>query len=428
VVLAVAEFPPLGGGGVIRMAKLARYLAQIGWSVRVITSDEPLAHAVDRTLLDDLPESVEIVKIRPPLHGVGRAMTQGAKERLSRRGSAFRLLRALRQRFRNAIAIPDRWLPWSLTFARTELAGNRAGAMVSSGPPHSVHIGASILAWRSGIPHVMDMRDEWTLRPLMRSGFRLRAAAERRIERWCLRRADTLVVVSEESRDRYSVAYPDVAHRIVVIPNGYDPQDFEGIPSRPRRRRSTVTLGYAGTFQVGTEIEPLLAAVGDLTRSGVAGRAVRFELLGPFLPEEVDVARKHIPPGQLVIRPFAVHREALRLMSDWDALCVIATDGPASLASKMYECLALRRPIVVIAHEGPATRLVHALKVGAVADPHDRNSIRDAMTSALAMSGPGFEGASDDTLALYDRRRQAGQWSDLLDQLIGAGVTHRAGR
>ena len=426
VLLAVAEFPPIGGGGVIRMAKLSRYLDELGWSVTVVTSDEPLAHAVDPTLLDELPDSIRIDKVRPPFHRIGRAVTSGAKQRVARRTPLFGLLHSMRQGFRNAIAIPDRWLPWSLSVGRRYAPSRLPDAVISSGPPHSVHIGASMLARRHRIPHLIDLRDEWSLRPLTQSRIPWRIAAERRIERWCLHRADALVVVSEESRRRYAAAYPGIAHRIVVVPNGFDPEDFESIVPA-ERDGAVMTLGYAGSFQVGTDVRPLLAAIGDVTRNGIGDRAVRFALAGPLLPEELDVARASIPAHALQIHGFMPHREALRLMAGWDALCVVATDGRASLAGKLYECLALRKPIVVVAPDGPATRLVTELGAGTVGEPHDAGSIRAAILAALGMVGPDFAGASDEALAPYDRRRQAERWDRLLDGLIERAISRSAG-
>jgi hypothetical protein len=149
-------------------------------------------------------------------------------------------------------------------------------------------------------------------------------------------------------------------------------------------------------------------------------------MIGPFLPEQVEAARERIPAAGLSVEPFMAHRSVLRRMADWDALCVIATDGRASMAGKLYECLALRRPVVVIAPEGPATRLVRALEAGAIADPEDADGIREAIATALRM-GATFEGASDEQLAPYDRRRQAERWSQLLRGLIEAAPADRAG-
>jgi glycosyltransferase involved in cell wall biosynthesis len=301
----------------------------------------------------------------------------------------------------------------------------RPDIVVSTGPPHSVHIGASVLARRRGIPHVIDLRDEWTLRALTRSRLPWRVLAERSLERSCMRRASAVVVVSHESRERYAAAYPEIADRLTVIPNGFDPEDLDLVPSERPPVGPTLTLGYAGSFQTGQKIAPMFDAIGEIVRSGVDGRSVRFEMVGPFLPHELDIARERIPSGRLTVRAFMPHRSALRAMAEWDGLCVIATDGNTSLAGKLYECLALRRPIVVIAPEGPATRLVRELNAGASGDPGDADAIAAAIAASLSMAAT-FRGASEEDLAPYDRRRQAGHWSQLLHGLIETRPTRRA--
>ena len=419
--LLAVEFPPVGGGGVIRVTKLAKYLSRLGWTVEVACSDEPLAEAVDQSLLDELA-GVRVHRIQSPVHGMARA-AGAAKSRLRRTSPLFRALFALRAGVRALLAIPDRWVPWAFAVSRSsDVLRAPPSIIVASGPPHSVHIAGALLARRTGAPFVMDMRDEWTLRPLTRSRLPWRIAIERIAEAWCLRRAAALVVVSDESRARYRRRYPWAAGRITVIPNGFDPEDLSGVVPAPLGAAKELTVGYAGSFQVGTDIEPLFAAVGAITRRGLGGRPIRFEMVGPFVPRDEEIARRHVAGDALRIGQFVPHRRALELMSGWDALCVIATDGPASQAGKIYECLALGRPIVLIAPEGPATALVRELAAGTIAPPTDATRIETAIVGALEMStSESFAGASKRELAPYDRRKQAERWSELLEALLRSG-------
>ena len=427
VAILTAEFPPVGGGGVIRVAKLVKYLSELGWRVTVVTSDEHLANAYDESLLDEIPHEVTVIRAGRALATIGgSAVARRARERLGRTSRIIRVLRGTRDAIRSVWAIPDHRLPWALSVARwADDIHPAPDVIISTGPPHSVHIGASILARRLRSPHVIDLRDEWTLRPLTRSRLPWRNLVERRLEAWSLRRAGAVVVVSDESRERYARAYPELEPRLNVIPNGFDAADFDSVDTAPRGADGMLTLGYAGSFQAGTQIATMFAAIGDTVRHGVDGRAVRFEMVGPFLPHHVQYARGRIPADRLSIKPFMAHRDVLRVMAEWDGLCVIATDGAASLAGKLYECLALRRPVVVIAPEGPATRLVRQLDAGAVGNPNDVAGIRDAISSALRMS-PTFEGVPLELLAPYDRRRHAERWSQLLRTLIERAPTGRA--
>jgi glycosyltransferase involved in cell wall biosynthesis len=407
---------------VLRVAKLSKYLPAFGWQVTVACSDEPLAAAVDQSLLDDIPEAVRIIRIHPPLGRLAARATAGAKTRLETGSPVFRMLVRVRAGIRAAAAVPDRWLPWALTLARSSAVDlGHPDVIVTSGPPHSVHLAGAMLASRLDVPFVIDLRDEWSLRPLMRSRLPWRRLIDKRAETWCLQRAVQVVVVSDTSARRYAAAYPWLAGRLTVIPNGFDPADLPHL-DRVRKNASpgdALTFGYAGTFQLGLDLGSLFKGLAEaLSRERTSGRPARFVMLGAFRPEEIDLARRSIPDGALTIEPFLPHREALALMDTWDALLVVADDGESSLAGKIYEYLALRKPILVIAPDGPATRLVASAGAGLSAPPHEADAIARALHQVLGMaSGRSFKGASDEILASFDRRCQAETWSELLGRL-----------
>ena len=71
VAILTAEFPPVGGGGVIRVAKLVKYLSELGWRVTVVTSDEHLANAYDESLLDEIPHEVTVIRAGRALATIG---------------------------------------------------------------------------------------------------------------------------------------------------------------------------------------------------------------------------------------------------------------------------------------------------------------------------------------------------------------------
>jgi glycosyltransferase involved in cell wall biosynthesis len=284
-----------------------------------------------------------------------------------------------------------------------------------------VHIAGAVLGRRLGIPLVMDMRDEWSLRPLMRSRLPWRRAIDERTERWCLRRAAQLIVVSEASAQRYASRYPWLAGRVSVIPNGFDPADLPDPDNATHGEASDErTIGYSGTFQVGMDLRPLFEAIGRvLDAENADGRRTRLAMLGAFRPGEVELARQSISNGALSLERFLPHRDALARIATWDALLVVADDGAASMAGKVYEYLALRKPVLVVAPEGPATHLIATASAGVSAAPDDSEGISRGLRRVLEMSlDPTFKGAPDEILDRFDRRCLAQVWSDLLGQLV----------
>ena len=425
LLVIVGEFPPVGGGGVIRIVKLIKYLAPLGWRVTVVCSDEPPLEHSDDTLLRELPDDLRVFRVAHPLGRYGRGLTSAAKQRMDPRSRIFRILAAARSVARSPLAVPDRWAPWALRLAHRPPGGlGRPDIILSSGPPHSVHPLAARLAERLQVPLVMDLRDEWTLRPSHARNRPWRRWFERRLEARSIRAASRVVTVSAASVQRYADRYPDQTHKFVDIPNGFDPADLEGLFEGADQaiHGGGTTIGYAGSFQASVDVGPIFDAIGAVVEESLAaGPSVRLELVGPLSVDQVDAARRSIPADRLGVRPFVPHRQALRLMQGWDVLLIVADDGQASLAGKTYECLALRKPILLLAPEGPATELIRSTGTGVAADPRDGATIRAAARQAIAMTRVPFAGAPDEVLRQYDRRRQADRWSTLLNETISRG-------
>jgi len=420
VLVIVGEFPPVGGGGVIRVVKLIKYLAPLGWQVTVLCSEEPPLEHTDDTLLQELPDDLRVFRVAHPMGRYARGLTSVAKTRLDRRSRPFRLLRRVRSVLRSPVAIPDRWAPWALLLAFKPPRGiGRPDVILSSGPPNSAHLLGARLSRRANVPFVMDLRDEWTLRPSHLARPRWRRWLERRLESRSIATASRVVVVSGASVERYAALYANQRAKFIDIPNGYDPADLEGLAPVTGDPTGGLTIGYAGSFQASVDVRPIFAALGAVVEASMLdGGFVRIELVGPLTVDQIDEARRSIPVGHLGIRGFVPHREAIGLMHGWDVLMIVADDGQASLAGKTYECLALRKPILLIAPEGPATDLIRSTRAGSIADPGDSAGIQQAARRAMEMAGSAFVGAPDDVLDRYDRRRQAERWSVLLEEAV----------
>jgi len=77
VLIVTPYFAPQSHAAVFRAYKLAKYLPRYGWKVHVLTTDTNYLYNEDPQLLEDLPNGVEITRVRyvePTVRGLRMAL------------------------------------------------------------------------------------------------------------------------------------------------------------------------------------------------------------------------------------------------------------------------------------------------------------------------------------------------------------------
>lgn len=424
LLLVAPDFPPTSGGGVFRPTKLVKYLGRLGWHTTVVCRHDPAPSSADAALLAQLPGETRVIRIPEPFADATTGIAAAAKTHLSHRSAGYRLLRTVRGAVRATYTTPDRLVIWALRAAlRRGVGSDRPEVVVSSGPPHSAHIAGALLATRLRVPFVMDLRDEWSPNPFFHRTSAIRRALERSMESLCLLRASAVVLTTEPTLRLYHRRFPIVAHKSVLIPNGFDPEDLPS-PAPPPPLTDGIVFAHAGSLLLKRDGRPFFEAFADAVAPGsFGGPPMRLLLLGALRAEQEEAARSSIGLERLRVAGFMPQRMALeRLAASHVLVLITGTEegGATAVAGKLYEYLALRRPILAVAPDGsPAFRLVQKLGVGAAADPRDPAALRVAITAVarLALDGS-FHGAPAEVLARFDRRNHASVWDALLRGLI----------
>ena len=423
LLVIAAEFPPAGGGGVTRVAKLVKYLARADWEITVICADEAAPAISDEQLLKAIPPTVTIRRIKGPFRFVG-----SAGPRVSAIGGAGGLRSLLVRTIKTAVrwfAVPDRWVGWAWRVGRLspEEAGNPEVILVS-GPPHSAYLAASRLSRRLGVPYMIDLRDTWYSNPAYRTGAPWQAWFDRRLEARAVRGASALVVVAPTSVAEYQRRYPKA--NVVLIPNGFDAEDFDhALPIR--RTSDDIEFLHAGSLYArhGNEFFRAFAEAA-MTWQG-PGRLV-FRQLGPILPQIAAAARELVPAANVRIEPGIEHAAAIRQMRAAGVLVVLLSQvdaGMHTMTGKVFEYLAAKRPILVAGPPSAAGELIEEAHAGISASLSDERGLRDSITRIATLSlDPEFSGPARGVLSRYDRAQQSAVWGDLLKALLRRGVEH----
>ena len=429
--LVTYVFPPVGGAGVGRTLKLAKFLPAHGIQPSVLTCGNPSVPVYDPSLLRDVPAGTEILRARTfePAYSAKAAVwgqatrpdTAGAQGRPDQRAFFGDLRRAVTARLGSlarAALVPDPQILWQphaqLVLARRLLGARRDDVVFISGSPFSQFLLAPLARTRAAV--VLDYRDEWvTYRTTYEMMGRAAATLGPALERAVLRAAHAVTTATEAFRERLLADFPflDPA-RVHAIPNGYDPDDCP--PERPPPPADRFVLTYAGTVFKLTSARGLLGALRLLRRDEPAlAAALEVNFYGRIVDTELDVfagseelgVRRHgyVEKGE-VTRALCASHMALCLLDDVPGVERI-------YPAKVFELMALRRPCLTLAPEGALTRLVRAHRMGPVAAPRDEPAIAAALADAVRRFRAGTYSIESEATGIerYHRRALAGEFA-----------------
>ncbi len=414
VLIVSFYFPPAGGGGVQRVLKLCRDLADLGMQVDVLAPDDPRFSARDPDLLSAIPPGTTVHRARyrgpsgeTPTARLARTHGVAPRIALHARLAGRRLL------------LPDpevAWLPDAVRVGARVIREREIDVVLTTSPPSSAHLIGAALARRTGVRLVADLRDSWLANPhrrYERRSVRAKRAVEERIARRVLGRADAITAVTPFiAREGAALARPGTP--VAVVPNGCDFDDFDGLAYR---RGERFVVLHAGSFFGERSPRPFLEAVAALGDPRVVAR-----FLGDLRPADRAWALDLGLGDRLEIDGFRPHRETLAAMKAADVLLLLVPRaggrGLSVLSGKVYEYLASERPVLaLVPPEGAAAELLRETGAAWIADPDDPAAILGALRAARdAWAGDSLAERTLDPAwrARLDRRTRAAEMAKAL--------------
>lgn len=394
------HFPPGPGVGALRWGALTRYLADMGWEIRVISAFRPseetpasiqVRHVPTDRTLDTRYKAWKASPGSGRLAGLVRRR-RGADDGAEEQADGFpipAIFGTLRREVGALLAFPDEargWIRPAARAIRQEVKDFRPDIIVSSGPPHAAHVSVRLAGVRAeqrrassttnrGIRWFMDYRDPWASHQAA-TAFTARLMLS--LEKWCLKEVFSVLTTTPEFRDRFRADFPGVS--VHWLSNGVDPQEAEG---NRRSRSRTFDVVHVGSLYIGRDPKPVVdGVVRFLGRRPEAREGFRLRFVGPVnAPHDEELARAAEGPLDGVIdRPGRVPRdEALAILSSSALAVVLAQDQGLQVPAKLFESVGLGIPTLAITEEGSATAAA-ARRVGAdVADPADPDSVARAL-------------------------------------------------
>lgn len=373
-------WPPTGGSGVQRWVKFAKYLPSEGWQPVIYTPENPEQLATDESLLKDIPACAEVIKTRifEP-YGVYRKLMGGGKKGAQGEVNPVNsdskgLLKRLSLWVRGNLFIPDPRISWvrpSIKFLVKYLKEHPVDAIVTTGPPHSMHLIGLGLKRRLGVKWIADFRDPWT-QMFYYKHLKLSAWADRRhhrLEKQVLSEADLVIAVSPPVRDDFAA---QTSTPVKLLTNGFDPDDFPA-SSSCQKSQDEFRIVHTGLFAAAGNPLGLWDVLAKMTRKSSDFRSrLRIRLAGKTDPQILEAIRARGLGDNLVDLGYITHERAAEEQALADILILPLrheAEYAKVLPGKIFEYMASGSPVLGIGQEdGAAARLLSESGAGLMFD------------------------------------------------------------
>lgn len=366
VLIITYYWPPAGGSGVQRWLKFVKYLQEFGIEPVVYTVDNANYPKEDNTLIGEVPKNIEILKqpIWEPTDIFFWKKDKPQKSGVSNVGKSG-LLSFVRGNF----FIPDPkifWVKPSVKYLQEYLDSNKVDTIISTGPPHSMHLIAQKLHQKNNIKWITDFRDPWSDLYYNKDFNQLSFAKNKnkRLEEAVLKNADCVLTVSNSLKEEFS----KTASRVEVITNGFDD---EVLTENSIVLDDKFTISYIGLLPKQSNSKILFKVLKELSFNN---EDFKKDLKLNFIGDISDEVKAEITNNQLNGNTnfvgYVNHREAIEYQKKAQVLLLLIPNIEKSkgiLTGKLFEYLTAKRPILAIGpEEGDLSGILKETNAGVV--------------------------------------------------------------
>ncbi len=430
VLIITYYWPPSGGGGVQRWLKFVKYLRLYQWEPVVYTPVNPEMPSVDESLLKEVPDNVQVVKSKifepytfykvftgkKPQEKIQTAFLSEKKQKIS-------VLENVAVWIRGNLFIPDArkfWIRPSVKKLTAFLKEHPVDAIVTTGPPHSMHLIGMQLHQKLGIPWLADFRDPWTNIDFYEQ-LKLGKRADRkhhRLEKQVLTLAPAVTVVSPGMKKDFLRVTERTYH---VIPNGFDAEDLRlDKPVVPDPSR--FVLAHIGSLTKTRNAENLWKVLNELTREFPEfARKLEIRNVGKIDVDAVESIRKYGLEKYLHRVDYLPHDQVIAEQNKAAVLLLFINRTPNAkliLTGKLFEYIASKRPVICIGPpDGDAARIVTETGCGTVFDFDETEKLKKQLLLLYRSFTEGTEKQECQEVERYERKNLTAQMAAVLDEI-----------
>ena len=262
-------WPPAGGSGVQRWLRFANHLCDLGWDVHVFTFKNPKYPIREKSSLEIINPKIKVNKIKG--FEFPKFMTSPSENILfnnyysnysSTQSYMYdQVARKFIYTLRELFLFPDArkfLINPSYKFLKNYYRKHNLNHLITTGPPHSMHLAGMKLKKDSGIKWIADFRDPWSnfFQNKLLNELDLTIKKHEKAEADVLKNCDGVFTTSESLKSKFSIKNKNSYY----VPSGFE-KEIESTDHNKFR------IIYAGSMKEIQNPKNLWVALHDLIKS-----------------------------------------------------------------------------------------------------------------------------------------------------------------
>ncbi|MEJ2113382.1 MAG: glycosyltransferase family 4 protein [Flavobacteriaceae bacterium] len=347
-------WPPAGGPGVQRWLKFVKYLPEFGVEPIVYIPENPNYPILDKSLLLEVPNDISILKqpIKEPYKFArifSKKKSQNISKGIIKKKDDQSTLEKLMLFIRGNFFIPDArksWVKPSVCHLSNFIKNNDVDVIISTGPPHSLHLIGLQLKKQLGVKWFADFRDPWTtigyhkkLKLTKRSQLK-----HQELEHDVLNSADKIIVTSPSTKKEFE---QKTNAPIEVITNGYDVERVKDV-----KLDTKFTLSHIGSLLSERNPEVLWQVLKELIAENEEFKNVfQLNLVGSISEDVLKVIENYISSNNINNIGYVSHNESIKYQKQSQLLLLIEINSEETksiIPGKLFEYMVSNRPIIAV--------------------------------------------------------------------------------
>jgi glycosyltransferase involved in cell wall biosynthesis len=420
-VLIIAYYwPPAGGPGVQRWLKFVKYLRDFEIEPVVYVPENPQYPIRDDSFVKEVPDDITIYK--QPIFEPYRFASLLSRKSTKRISSG--IIQSTNQSqvekfllwIRGNFFIPDArkyWVRPSVEFLHEILKKEGIDTIITTGPPHSVHLIGHFLRQHNKVQWIVDFRDPWTSIGYHKK-LKLMPWAKNRhkeLEALVLTTADKLVVTSETTKKEFRQL---TNKPIKVITNGYDTAKPLSVDLDEK-----FTISHIGSMLSGRNPENLWKVLAELVHENTFFEdALCLQFIGVISKDVLACLKTFGLERYVDVIGYVCHDEAIAYQQKSQVLLLAEIDTPETtgiIPGKLFEYMASGRPILGVGpKDWEVSSLVARTKTGAIFEYTSHADLKNVLLNWFHQYEKGALNVSSVHVENYSRRELTRQLAEYI--------------